>query len=790
MRADTFNLTKIFGQDARYVVPLFQRPYVWNQDKNWEPLWEDVQRAASEVEEGTTGHPHFLGAIVLASVEPEFGQLGTWEVIDGQQRLTTLQVLLAASRSAVESVGDERSARLLGKFIDNDPDLVPPSAGPARWKVWPTNADQSQFTQAMTTGNGDGQLVKARRWFEHEVVTWLREAPDLEHRIAALVSALREKLRLVVIDLEKEDDAQVIFETLNGRGTPLEAADLVKNLLFRVAKQRGDDVERLYAELWLPFDQDAWRKQVSVGRQYRSRLDVFLTHWLSMRTRHEVTTSTMYAGMSDWIEASKPAPEEVFKELSRYAAIYESFESYPSESFEGRFFDRLNAHQTTTVIPLLLYVWGLGSDLDPEQRARIVRALDSFLMRRAVCGGSTKDYNNLFRDLLVAAAEAEPADIDVVVVERLADAGAETRVWPSDAAFQRALVQDRLYKTMVRARLRSLLEGIEHELRRTGFTEQLAGSSGLTIEHVMPQGWKTHWPLGDDLMADERDQAVQTLGNLTLVTQKLNPTMSNSPWHDKRSWLATHSLLRLTTASILQAPPSVQSDDEWAASWNEDRVLIRGQYLAGLAIKIWPSPDDLLGRPLNRPASADAVIAVAPPIQGRVDPGRRAGTRQQFSDTLAAMVADGVIQVGAVLTHAATSQSEAATATVMADGKVRCNGTDYGSVSAAAEAVTGYATRGWTYWSVMVDDNLVPLQSLRRIDTVDPSTRPGRSADGPGKGIPTDQALATADIEMTCRVCGETKPGRKFPTFSVMRPGEFPRDDECRDCQKRRRGLS
>lgn len=135
MRVDTYNLTKIFGQDARYVVPLFQRPYVWDQEKNWEPLWEDVQRAAREGEEAIAGHPHFLGAIVLAGVEPEFGELSTWEVIDGQQRLTTLQILLASSRAATETVGNERSARLLGK-------LISATARPRRWRCdagssWP-----------------------------------------------------------------------------------------------------------------------------------------------------------------------------------------------------------------------------------------------------------------------------------------------------------------------------------------------------------------------------------------------------------------------------------------------------------------------------------------------------------------------------------------------------------------------------------------------------------------------------------------------------------------------------
>ena len=158
MKAHTYNLTRIFGQDSRYMVPLFQRPYVWGETRNWEPFWQDVQRAAGELERDQAGHPHFLGAIVLASVEPEFGQLPTWEVIDGQQRLTTLQILLAAGRAAAEAVGDDRSARLLGKFIDNDPDLVPVTHPHTQYKVWPTNADQAQFVDAMTAATGSGQL--------------------------------------------------------------------------------------------------------------------------------------------------------------------------------------------------------------------------------------------------------------------------------------------------------------------------------------------------------------------------------------------------------------------------------------------------------------------------------------------------------------------------------------------------------------------------------------------------------------------------------------------------------
>lgn len=710
MRADTYNLTRIFGQDARYVVPLFQRPYVWNREKNWEPLWEDVQRAAREVEEGVVGHPHFLGAIVLASVEPEFGQITTWEVIDGQQRLATLQVFLASSRAAVEAVGDGRSARLLGRFIDNDADLVPDGYAHARYKVWPTNADQQHFSDAMTTAVGTSKLVQARRWFEQEIIIWLREAPDLEQRIAALVSTLRDKLRLVVIDLEKDDDAQVIFETLNGRGTPLEAADLVKNLLFRLAKGRGSDVSRLYTDRWRSFDLDAWRKQVSVGRQFRSRLDVFLTHWLSMRTRSEVTTSTLYAGMSDWIEKSKPKPEEVFDELSRYAAIYESFERNAPDSFEGRFFDRLNAHQTTTVIPLLLYIWGLGNKLNPEQRVRVLRALDSFLMRRAVCGGSTKDYNNIFREVLVEAANADATGVDSVIVEKLASAGAESRVWPNDIEFRRAIVHDRLYLTMVRARLRSLLEAIEHELR-TGLTEQLAGNGGLTVEHVMPQVWKTYWPLVDDRLADARDDAVQTLGNLTLVTQRLNPTMSNSEWREKRAYLATHSLLRLTTASILQAPPGQPNDGEWAETWDESRILKRAEFLGDMALNIWPSPDNLIGRPLTRQAADMVPARPAPPapLPIPVDPPGN-GPRRRYTESMAQLVERGAIKPGVTL----YSRSGGHNAMVNAKGEIVVDGRPYGNPSAAAKAagIDG-AINGWEFWMLGTGEDKVSIGSLR-----------------------------------------------------------------------------
>ncbi|MEZ3179699.1 HNH endonuclease family protein [Streptomyces pimonensis] len=150
------------------------------------------------------------------------------------------------------------------------------------------------------------------------------------------------------------------------------------------------------------------------------------------------------------------------------------------------------------------------------------------------------------------------------------------------------------------ASVRVLLEASEDELR-TDHTEQLTAPVGehvgtkLTIEHVMPQSRRNHWPPLDDdpLEGADRDELVHTLGNLTLVTARLNPALGNMAWQDERQWLGKHSLLRLTHGTLLNPPPTVDVGDR-ADGWDENRIRSLGSYLASLALRIWPSGDDLL----------------------------------------------------------------------------------------------------------------------------------------------------------------------------------------------------
>lgn len=232
MKANTLTPTEIFGNQIRYVVPLYQRPYVWNRADQWEPLWEDIRTLAEKVLEHPGGFglpavsPHFLGAIVLDQQLNAVNLIGSRAVIDGQQRLTTLQLMLDAAQLVIAEHGRVMDGESMRVLVENNAAMVTDSDHV--FKVWPTDRDQDAFRAAMdnnATPSGpqlDSSIVKAHAYFESVMREWVTQTSErtAEDRAGALATALRQHLRLVVIDLEPGDNAQVIFETLNHRGAP------------------------------------------------------------------------------------------------------------------------------------------------------------------------------------------------------------------------------------------------------------------------------------------------------------------------------------------------------------------------------------------------------------------------------------------------------------------------------------------------------------------------------------------------------------------------------------------
>lgn len=605
MKADTYTLKDIFRKDTRYVVPMFQRPYVWNEEEHWQLLWKDLRQVVEEFlaqgDEASIGEvdsnepeqsPHFLGAVVLEQRSTPTSQIDTREVIDGQQRLITLQVLL----SAVETVALEeelpQTASLLGKLMYNDEDIV--REDDHRMKVWPSEPDQDAFREAMnihsiddisSVANEEHRIINCYQYFVEEIGDWTRQGEySPEKRLDALETALRGLVRLVGIDLETLDDSQVIFETLNARGTPLLAGDLIKNFLFREASRNGEPADELHSKYWKQFNEEEWREEVVQGRLERPRIDVFLMHWLTMRTANQVRAKKLFPTFQSYLKRTEGTIEDVLRDIDHYAQVYRTFSEPYSDDREGIFFRRLDVLDTTTPIPVLLWLYGNDS-ISADQRQIAVETIESWLVRRMLCRETTKNYNNIFLDLLVELQESGPKEASTTVVEFFRQKEGSSEYWPEDSEVEEAMIERPYWSRINQRRLRMVFRALERELRDTGYSEGLAITEKLHIEHILPREWAHHWDLPgkkpEEVERMERDKVKHTIGNLTILTEKLNPSVSNAPWEEKREEIDDYSVLLLNRKMI----------GRWHDEWNEGSIAERGKWLSELATKVWPGPN-------------------------------------------------------------------------------------------------------------------------------------------------------------------------------------------------------
>ncbi|MFI1392656.1 DUF262 domain-containing protein [Streptomyces griseoaurantiacus] len=361
-------LRELFGPDRRLVVPVFQRPYVWNEDKNWRPLWEDVTALVGRRLAGEEVHPHFLGAVVLDQLPTPTGAMPARQVVDGQQRLTTLQVLLAAIRDVARELDvHDKYVRALAKLTVNDDDMADDPH--ALYKVWPTHIDRASFRDivdgrlrratdvAAPATPGASAIVRAYWFFRDRTVEWAQELSyesTADEGFDALVRVVRDKFEFVVIDLKPEDNAQVIFEALNDRGTPLQASDLVKNLVFQKAEEQGLPVEELYRDVWAQLETPDWRQEVRQGRLKRPRLDVFLTQYLTCELAEEVMAPELFLTFRRYVADSESPLTDLMRHMVDRADAYRQLTAAEQPTTpEGRLLRTVGILDANTVLPVL-----------------------------------------------------------------------------------------------------------------------------------------------------------------------------------------------------------------------------------------------------------------------------------------------------------------------------------------------------------------------------------------------------------------------------------------------------
>jgi hypothetical protein len=609
----------VFDAKQRLEAPLFQRQYVWNEEQQWLPLWEDIQRKFTEALEGRKDAPnHFLGAMVLDQKQTPTGHVVVRQVIDGQQRLTTLQIFIAAYRDFCREHGCDALAAECDKFLFNTGMMADPEVD--QFKVWPTQLDRPQFMDVIASGSREElerrhpqrkkpyarkfeprpRMVEAYLFFFDQLKRFflggdgegaLAGEFPIATRVDECFQSLRNALMVVIIDLQRDDDPQVIFETLNARGEPLLPADLLRNFIFFRASRAGLNTEATYKKYWAHFDDEFWREEVKQGRLTRPRSDLFMQHFLASHQGQDIPVKHLYVEYRHWLETTKPFADVSveLETLSRQGRQFRRIIAPERDDIIYPLCAFLDAYDIRTAYPLLLAL--MDANLADTEWKEIGRILESYLLRRAVCDLGTNNYNRIFLNLTrnLRKDGFSAARLRELLLAQTGESG----VWPDDVTFKEAWLHKPLYVSLNSSKLVHLY-GRLNQTFMSAKAESVVFDKTPTVEHILPQDWVENWPLPDGSQGMEawelysaseadprtqgtrrREAAIHTLGNLTILSAALNTAQSNLPWGKKRPELLKHSLLPINQ-SLAEAPV-----------WNEETILQRGEALFEQAREVW-----------------------------------------------------------------------------------------------------------------------------------------------------------------------------------------------------------
>ena len=656
MKAGPETVRQLLENRQRFCVPIYQRHYVWTRDKQWEPFWNDVRTKAIERLNGRERRfSHFMGAVVIeARLAASSRQVTSFQVVDGQQRLTTFQLFLAAVRDYAKQAEFEDTVGLIEGYLFNEKQHLMADPEIEKFKIWPTKYDRELFQDIVTAGRPELRkkyqqyFYKGRdKIYEYRTVPNLLgaygyffdrikhaiESDDLEDdfaetiegeeegngedpsfektdradislRLDALWEALIEEFKVVEIRLEEGDDAQVIFETLNERGEPLLAADLVRNNIFHRADARREHAEKLFDRYWKDFEDPFWSIMEKQGRYRKERIEFFLANFIAGKVAGEVTLSKLFSEYKAFVktQATKPhggypSVEAELQDLVDYGKLYRRLLERDGGDPLGNFAKLLHPWDVTTVYPLVLRLW-IEVELDEDEKKACLSILLTFIVRWAVCGLTTKNYNKFFLSAL-RHLESKGFSGDSLATF-LTGQSSESARFPTDLEFERSWISDPMYGLrLTPLRVRAVLEAIERE-KRQKFHETDQLNADLSVEHILPSNWEDHWPLPDGgrPTGDETRQAMfategndtrvgqivrrrrllNTFGNLTILTKPLNSSVSNGPFSVKRKALKDQSLLVMNR--------EITKEDDWV----EDQIDVRGSKLFEVAKDLWPYP--------------------------------------------------------------------------------------------------------------------------------------------------------------------------------------------------------
>lgn len=572
---DTLN-TYFGQQDVQYIIPFFQRSYVWTIE-NWSVFWENIESELTNHEEGIRSE-HFIGTIITKDAGDSWTRARPVELVDGQQRVTTVALLLKAI--ADTSTGQvENLKNYINKML-----VFKDKRGTKHHRIVHSKVDERYFSAILDgedlsgTIEGSSAILDGYRYFKEQVNDFSDERRDL------LSDIILQKLPVISIELDERDDEQEIFDTINSLGVRLTIGELLKNYVFR-----HKDLQSYYEKTWFrAFEEDEttinfWDATKTSGRVKRTNLELLLYGYLIIETGKEVRLDKLYRGYKNYLAGlSNPQKAEFLLKLCDYADDYRNFPSVEEldevtiDDAEKRLFHVVEYLDISTAYPLLLLIYR-KTEPGPYRNA-ILRLLESFLVRRIICGLSNKNYNRLFLSWVIelkAKDVIEAADVQSVITASDKD----TARMPTDVEVQKGFQETYLYNRNAREILFLIALSQLTTNSRQDVSKKLLSVNAYSVEHIMPKKWQEYWKVAGMTEQDKGNRSwyLKRLGNLTLITGSMNSTIRHKAWKTKRRKLKDFSDLPITKDYLLL-------DD-----WNEKSIQSRGQDLAKVANEIWPS---------------------------------------------------------------------------------------------------------------------------------------------------------------------------------------------------------
>lgn len=538
MQAKETKLQDIIEGTKQYIIPLFQRTYDWTS-KEWKILWKDI------IELCDTENPrsHFIGSIVnMPTVSVPEG-VAKFLLIDGQQRLTTIFVLLTLLRNkAIEMQNKEFAEEIHNTLLVN-----PYKKDNDFFKLMPTQVDRDAYKN-LINGNPnepENQLVKAYTFFE-------KKLRQIQFKHETLKKIITSYFSVVSIVLDADDNPYLVFESLNAKGRPLTQADLIRNYFFmRIHTDKQDEVYNAY---WQPM-------QTALN----DRLTEYIRHFL-MRDGSIIKQNDVYYTLKERVIPNNAI--DYLKELQEYSVYYQRLiypEFEPEEELQ-KYFRKLNRIEVTTAYPLLLNLYGNYTEnkITIADFISILKILENYLIRRFVCNVPTNQLNKIFPSVYPQLLANYQDNLVEGVKEILQNKG-----YPKDNEFYLRFKETKFYGGNRQIKTKLILETLEESFAH----KEAVPFDSLTIEHVMPQTlsewWQNH--LGDN-WEETHELFLHTIGNLTLSAY--NTELSNDDFTTKKqTYNESHLELNKYFSSI--------------SSWTKSEIEKRAEVLAKQALEIW-----------------------------------------------------------------------------------------------------------------------------------------------------------------------------------------------------------